>query len=85
MPDIGLIELILIGIVAFMVLGPERLPEFFSQIAGFVRQGRDWIDSLKKQMDEEKGRLTSPLNELKSDLDQAVNSTVKQASGEDHG
>ncbi len=85
MPDIGLIELILIGIIGFLVLGPERLPEFLAQIAKVIRQGRGWVNSLKKQLEYEKHTLTNPIesvkDEVKASLDN-VNDEVK-ASIED--
>ncbi len=85
MPDIGLIELILIGIIGFLVLGPERLPEFLAQIAKVIRQGRGWVNSLKKQLEYEKHTLTNPIesvkDEIKTSMDN-VNDEVK-ASIED--
>ena len=79
MPDIGLVELILIGIVAFMVLGPERLPDFFSQIGSFIRQGREWMSELKKQMDHEKSQLMQPIEEAKAAVIEEVrDSTVNE-------
>ncbi|PCI45364.1 MAG: hypothetical protein COB41_01860 [Proteobacteria bacterium] len=72
MPDIGMLELALIGIVAFLVIGPERLPSFFSEIAGFMRQGREWIQSIKQQFDAEKQQLIQPLNTIKEELNSSV-------------
>ena len=79
MPDIGLIELIFIGIVGFLVLGPERLPEFFSQIAGFVRKGREWMSNLKQQIALEKKQLKEPIDEAKSALIEGVNVSEDEA------
>jgi len=78
MPDIGLIELILIGGLAFLVLGPERLPDFFSQIAGFVRQIKSWIADLKHQFDQEKKQLIEPAQRAKQD----VTDSMQQGSDE---
>jgi len=76
MPDIGMIELILIGIIGFLVLGPERLPEFLAQIAKVIRQGRAWVNSLKKQLEYEKHTLAQPIEDIKEE----VQSSVKEVS-----
>lgn len=76
MPDIGLIELALIGLVGFFVLGPERLPEFFSQVANVVNQGRRWMSSLRVQLEQEKQQLVKPLK----DIDINIQSTVDEVS-----
>ena len=68
MPDIGFIELALIGLIGFLVLGPERLPEFFAQVGKFMRQGRNWMATLKVQLDQEKQQLTKPATEIKENI-----------------
>jgi len=87
MPDIGMIELILIGLVGFLVLGPERLPEFLGQIAKVVQQGRSWVNSLKKQLEYEKHSLTQPaqdatqgVSESLSEIKQDVEASMKDVS-----
>lgn len=72
MPDIGMIELILIGIVGFLVLGPERLPSFLAQVAKVVREGRLWLNNLKMQLDQEKQYLTKPMQQVKEEMSTAV-------------
>ncbi len=74
MPDIGMIELILIGLVGFLVLGPERLPEFLGQIAGVVRQGKGWVNSLKKQLEYEKHSLAQPVESVKQEVEDSMKS-----------
>ncbi|WP_051938038.1 hypothetical protein [Ghiorsea bivora] len=85
MPDIGMIELILIGIVGFLVLGPERLPSFLAQIAKVVREGRLWLNSLKMQLDQEKQQLTKPVQQIKEEVEthmQAATSDMSQVKAE---
>jgi len=57
MPDIGLFELVLIGALAFIVLGPERLPEFFGQIGRMLRHARRWAGELRQQWLLETGEI----------------------------
>ncbi len=65
MPDIGFFELGLIGLVAFLVLGPERMPEFFGQIGRFARHARQWWEQMRLQMESESRALREPLDEAR--------------------
>ncbi|MDQ7000307.1 MAG: twin-arginine translocase TatA/TatE family subunit [Mariprofundus sp.] len=68
MPDIGFLELILVGIIAFLVLGPDRMPELFAQVGRVVRKGRGWIADVRRQIDEE----TAPLKNSLHDVEDSV-------------
>jgi len=48
-------KLLIIGIIAVFVLGPERLPYYASQLARLVRSLRDMADGAKARMREEMG------------------------------
>jgi len=65
MPDIGMLELILIGIVAFLVLGPERMPELISQIGNAIRHARRWMGEMKHQFHQETEGLRGEVDEVK--------------------
>jgi len=68
MPDIGFLELILVGIIAFLVLGPDRMPELFAQVGRVVRKGRGWIADVRRQIDEETAPLKSSLHDVESSV-----------------
>jgi len=72
MPDIGFFELLLVGAVAFLILGPERTPEFFAQIGRMVRQGRSWISTVKQQIDAETQVIKEPMKEVKDALSEQL-------------
>jgi len=74
MPDIGFLELLVIGAIAFLILGPERTPEFFAQIGRMVRQGRAWVGDVKQQIEQETQALKEPLQETKDALDEGISS-----------
>lgn len=82
MPDIGMIELILIGLIGFLVLGPERLPEFLAQIAKFIRQGRAWMNNLKMQLEQEKQQLSKPMQQVKDDVETSVQAAITTSKSE---
>lgn len=74
MPDIGFLELIVIGVIAFLVLGPERMPELFGQVGRLVRKGRGWINDVRQQIDKETAALKNPLHEVEEALGGGVDS-----------
>ncbi|MDQ6991196.1 MAG: hypothetical protein Q9M11_05640 [Mariprofundaceae bacterium] len=74
MPDIGFLELLVIGSIAFLILGPERTPEFFAQIGRLVRQGRAWVGDVKQQIEQETRALKEPIQETKDALDEGMSS-----------
>ncbi len=53
--DINGWELLLLGVLAILVLGPERLPEYAAKFGRFVRQARSMADRAKQQLKEEMG------------------------------
>jgi len=76
MPDIGFFELLVVGAIAFLILGPERTPEFFAQIGRFVRQGRAWISNVKQQINVETQGLKEPVKEVRDALDKGLSSAT---------
>jgi len=74
MPDIGLFELLLIGLLLFLVVGPERMPEFFAQIARWVRSGRSWINQLRSELGRETAGITEPLKDAQEKVEQGLDS-----------
>jgi len=68
MPDIGFLELLLVGIIAFLVLGPDRMPELFAQVGRMVRKGRGWIADVRRQIDEESAPLKNSLHDVEDSV-----------------
>jgi sec-independent protein translocase protein TatB len=48
-------KLLIIGVVAVFLIGPERLPRYTAQLAKFVRTMRDMANGAKDRMREEMG------------------------------
>ncbi|MBN4076796.1 twin-arginine translocase TatA/TatE family subunit [Mariprofundus ferrooxydans] len=74
MPDIGFLELILVGVIAFLVLGPERMPELFGQVGRLVRKGRGWIQDMRQQIDAETAILKNPLHDVEDSVKGGIDS-----------
>ncbi|GAA1834001.1 sec-independent translocase [Agromyces salentinus] len=48
-------KLLIIGVIAVFLLGPERLPHYAAQLGKFVRSARDFANGAKNRMREEMG------------------------------
>ena len=48
-------KLLLIGVVAALVIGPERLPRYAEALATFTRRARDWISNARTRVKDEMG------------------------------
>ena len=53
--DIGGWEFIALIVLAVVILGPERLPEYASKLAQFVKQARSMAEGAKGQLREQMG------------------------------
>ncbi len=51
--DIGFWELIIIAIIALIVIGPERLPEFARDAGKFVNKIRKFVNNAKNELEKE--------------------------------
>ena len=58
--DFGFWELALILIISLIILGPERLPVFASQLGSFIKKIKDFANNIKPNFENE-----SKLNDLK--------------------
>jgi sec-independent protein translocase protein TatB len=76
---IGLPELMIIMIVAVVVFGPDRLPEFARQAGKFVRQMRNLAQSAQTQLREELGPEYADLKLTDLDPRQAIRKHILEA------
>lgn len=68
--DIGWAELLLIGIVALIVIGPEDLPEMFRQLGRFTAKLRSMAREFSRAM--EQAAKESGVNDVAKDLKAAT-------------
>ncbi|HKI62797.1 MAG TPA: hypothetical protein VKA31_10930 [Mariprofundaceae bacterium] len=68
MPDIGLLELLVIGILLFVVVGPERMPEFFGQIGRWARHARNWWSKMQGEISHEVGQSAAPFKDIAEEM-----------------
>ena len=71
--DIGWLELIVIGIVALIVVGPKDLPGMFRTVGRFMGKARGMAREFQRAMEDESGlkEAASSLNTIKDPLAQA--------------
>ena len=82
--DIGFWELMIIGLVALLVVGPERLPQLAYTAGKWLGKGRSMIRSVKAEIDremktdelkrimEEQKKLVNPLEEVLEETDASL-------------
>ena len=51
--DVGFSEVLLLGVIALLVLGPERLPKAARIFGGFVRKARRSFEGIKQEIERE--------------------------------
>jgi sec-independent protein translocase protein TatB len=80
---VGLPELVVIAIVAVVVFGPDRLPEFARQAGRFVRQLRTLAQTAQTQLREELGPEYADLKLSDLDPRQAIRRHILEAMDDD--
>jgi sec-independent protein translocase protein TatB len=51
--DVSFVELLIIGVVALLVLGPERLPAAARTVGGFMRKARQTWNGVRSEFERE--------------------------------
>jgi len=80
---IGLPELMVIAIVAVVVFGPERIPEYARQAGRLVRQLRNLAQSAQTQLRDELGPEYADLRLADLDPRQAIRKHILEAMDDD--
>ncbi len=62
MLSIGLSEVILIFLLALLVFGPDKVPQFVQTVGQCINNLRDMSRSLKRDFDQEIAIVKDPLN-----------------------
>ena len=60
MPNIGPLELLLLGLLAVIIFGPQKLPEIGRSIGRSMREFKDSVSGEKKEKAETRSELPPP-------------------------
>lgn len=82
--DVTSSEFLVIAIVAFLVLGPRRLPELFRKAGAWYGQLQRSAAELRSGLEAELDETAQPLTEIREDLD-GVAAAAQEALGEAAG
>lgn len=74
--DIGFFELLLIAVVALLVVGPERLPDFARETGRWLRRLRRFTRQATRELSRE-WQLDEDLNDSKNALQQKLRDVEK--------
>lgn len=92
--DVGLMEIMIILIIALLVIGPERMPEVARKIGGLLGKAKNLASSMKQNsgFNEAVNELQSSLNleeekksfeKIRNDLTEDFSSTTKDLNLDD--
>ncbi|ACZ29111.1 twin-arginine translocation protein, TatB subunit [Xylanimonas cellulosilytica DSM 15894] len=62
MLDINAGELLIIAVIAVVLIGPERLPQYVQQLATFARTAKGWFTEVKDRVADELGPEVSDVD-----------------------
>lgn len=87
--DAGFLEFLIIGIIALVVIGPERLPSVARTVGGWIGKARAFVDNTKRDIEREFNATEmrelldnqkKEIDELRNIVDDTKDSFKKQAS-----
>lgn len=85
--DIGFSELMLIGLVALIVIGPERLPRVARTVGHLVGRLQRYVSDVKADINrevelEELKKMRDSVQEAATSIESSVHSGLSEAEGE---
>jgi len=78
--DISFAELIVVGIVALIVIGPERLPSVARTVGYFLGRARRYVEQVKRDLNEE--MELDNLRKFRDSMHETVDSFENSVRGE---
>ena len=87
--DIGFSEMIVIGVVALLVIGPEKLPRVARTIGALMGRAQRYVNDVKADINREMAlddlrKLQASMQEGAQSLEQSVNKELRAAEQEIH-
>ena len=83
---LGLFEIIVIGVLALIFIGPEKLPGVIRDVMGFYRQvrslGTEWREQVEKEIGADLRSLTRDVNEGLEAFGRSIEKEIEQVDAE---
>ncbi len=88
--DIGFWELVVIAVIALVVFGPEKLPQFARRAGYWIGRIRRQVNDVRSEIEREiafdemrraREKLEAPLNALAGDLEKATRTDPAISAG----
>ncbi|MCE2679292.1 MAG: Sec-independent protein translocase protein TatB [Burkholderiales bacterium] len=85
--DVGFSEMIVIGIVALVVIGPERLPKVARTVGHLIGRAQRYVSDVKRDIDrevqiDELRKLQSQMQDAAREIETSVSSSVAEVKQE---
>lgn len=88
--DIGFWELVVIAVIALVVFGPEKLPQFARRAGYWIGRIRRQVNDVRSEIEREiafdemrraREKMESPLKALASDIEKATRADAPKVAG----
>jgi sec-independent protein translocase protein TatB len=88
--DIGFWELVVIAVIALVVFGPEKLPQFARRAGYWIGRIRRQVNDVRSEIEREiafdemrraREKLEAPLNALAGDLEKVARTDAAKVAG----
>ncbi len=78
---IGPLEIALVVLIAFIVLGPERIPGVMRQLGSWVRQLRETVNNLTRDYNADIRQITGEITALQDEIRSIQRDLIDMTSG----
>lgn len=88
--DIGFWELVVVAVIALVVFGPEKLPQFARRAGYWIGRIRRQVNDVRSEIEREiafdemrraREKLEAPLSALAEDIEKVANADVGKTAG----
>jgi sec-independent protein translocase protein TatB len=83
---LGIFEIIIIGVLALIFIGPEKLPGVIRDLMGFYRQirslGTEWREQVEREIGADLRSLTTNVNEGLEAFGRSIEREIEQVDAE---
>ena len=77
---VGPFELLVVGVLALIFIGPERLPGVIGQVMKTIRELRDYADQVREELRSEFDPIRQDLEEFTRDVNESIGDVTQQVN-----